>query len=716
MSLDIVRGFIKKIIPTKTLIQNLTEVFERNNYEGTLYLGYPLFASLDKKISLDALLISREFGLTTFIFPEKLDDIKNLKEKQDELYYQLEYNLKKSDNDNKLRKGRKLAFEPIIITLFPTNNIPVVENEYNFIVLEKIEETLNSLKQFDSSLYIILCEAIQKVSNIKPRKKRENVTKEESLGGKIKKIEKEIANLDHWQRKSAMEMPEGPQRIRGLAGSGKTIVLALKAAFLHWEHPNWKIAVTFYTRSLFQQYKFLIRQFYFDLSGEEPEWDNLNIMHAWGTNSEKGIYSSTALELGFTPYNYSSAVSKFGRKDTFNKICDELLTYFGLSNKSLFDAILIDEAQDMPSSFFKMAYNITTKEKRIIWAYDELQNLNDTAMPLLEEMFGKDENGNLKINLDSSQDEALRDIVLPICYRNPPWVLSMAHSLGFGIYRERLVQMFDDLKLWEQIGYRVKEGKLDYGSKVKLERKSEATPMYFNQLLSSNECVNSKVFNSVAEQYQWVAEEIKNNIENDELDPDDILVIFPDTYYSKSEYIELRQHLAAKGILSALSGVNTDKDTFKLTGNVICSSIHRAKGNEAPMVYVLNSDHCIEGVELIKLRNTLFTAITRSRGWVRICGVGSKMNLLEKEIQSCINNNFDLEFKVPTIEELKIIRKINRERTEKEIEEIKDTKNKVNEIMEKFGSGNIDIELVPELEALINMINKSKKSNSDDIK
>ena len=82
---------------------------------------------------------------------------------------------------------------------------------------------------------------------MKPKKKRKNVTKTNSKGAIIKQIEKEIANLDEWQKKAAFEIPEGPQRIRGLAGSGKTVVLALKAAYLHSQHPEWTIAITFYT-------------------------------------------------------------------------------------------------------------------------------------------------------------------------------------------------------------------------------------------------------------------------------------------------------------------------------------------------------------------------------------------------------------------------------------------------------------------------------------
>ena len=58
-----------------------------------------------------------------------------------------------------------------------------------------------------------------------------------------------------------IETVEGVQRIRGLAGSGKTVVLALKAAYLHAQHPEWKIAVTFNTRSLKGQLRQLINTF-----------------------------------------------------------------------------------------------------------------------------------------------------------------------------------------------------------------------------------------------------------------------------------------------------------------------------------------------------------------------------------------------------------------------------------------------------------------------
>ena len=81
-----------------------------------------------------------------------------------------------------------------------------------------------------------------------------------------------------------------------------------------------------------------------------------------------------------------------------------------------------------------------------------------------------------------------------------------------------------------------------------------------------------------------------------------------------------------------MAGVTQIVDIFKIPGYVSCSAIYRAKGNESPMVYIVNSNYCFEGFELIKLRNILFTAITRSRAWVRICGIGDDMKNLIQEV------------------------------------------------------------------------------------
>ncbi|MGL5715427.1 MAG: DEAD/DEAH box helicase [Paraclostridium sp.] len=704
MNLDIVRGKISKPEQTKQLIENVTNYMNNNNDEGTLYLGYPLSANRDSALTIDAMLVTVNKGMIAFIFGNSNDTENQLKENQDELYYHIDYYLKSYSS---LRKGRNLSFTPIVITVVP-NEISTIDEDYIICTEDKVVDEIEKSEGFNSDLFRKLCEILQKVSEIKPRKRRANVTSSQSYGGIMKKIEKEIANLDQWQKKAAFEIPEGPQRIRGLAGSGKTIVLALKAAYLHTQYPDMKIAITYYTRALYQQYVNLIEDFVKELSGELVDWDRLDIIHAWGSNSEKGVYSSIAKSVNIVPYNLTSAISKFGRENTFSKVCEELTNFIDDTFEPIYDAILIDEAQDMPSAFFRIIYKATKNPKRIVWAYDELQNLSDGEMPSLEDMFGIDENGSLNINIENQEDEAKRDIILPICYRNPPWTLALAHSLGFGIYHNNIIQMFESVNLWKEIGYTVTKGELEMDKSVTLSRKNSSTPEYFEELLNRDDSVITNVFNEKQKQYAWVAEQISKNITEDELDPDDILVIFPDTYYTKGDYREFEKYLMHKNIESILAGVNTDRDTFKVSGKITCSHIYRAKGNESPMVYIMNADFCATGLELAKLRNILFTSITRSRAWVRICGVGEKMNILNEEILKCIDHNYELEFKVPNPKELEQIRRVNRERTSEEKNNLVKAKTSVSDLIEQFERGELDPELIPEIQTLINIFNTRK--------
>lgn len=704
MAIDIVRGAIKNPEASRELVNAIIGI--QSGFNGTLFLGYPLMATSESIVTIDALFISKEKGLVAFIFDDGFD----CEEHQNQLYYQITNTLNSYES---LRKGRKLAVYPSIISFFSRMDIPSSHDEYKYANSENLKRELEAIDDFEIEYYEKLTEALQKISTLKPRKKRKNVKKETSKGSKIKYIEQQIANLDQWQKKAAYEIPEGPQRIRGLAGSGKTVVLALKAAYIHAQYPEWNIAVSYYTRSLYQQFRSMIVNFSKEYLKDEPDWTKLHILHAWGTYYEDGLYSIAARHGGFTPLSFENAKNKYGSNNAFSGICKEAVGFIGDKELGLYDAILIDEAQDLPSDFFKMCYQLLKQPKRIVFAYDELQNLGNRSMPTLTEMFGKDRNGNDLVVLENREESARQDIVLPICYRNTPWALSLAHSLGFGIYNKRvgIFQLFSDKGLWNDIGYYAASGELEAGKSVKLKRREDAAPSYFRELLNSKDAVMVKTFQSKQEQYKWVADEILKNVNEDELDPDDILVIFPQAYFAKSDYADFRKYLSINGIMSNLIGVGTDRDTFKVTGYVSCAHIYRAKGNEAPMVYVLNSDYCSNSVELRKVRNILFTAITRSRAWVRICGVGEEMKSLFEEAEECINNDYALEFIVPTDEELKKMNLIHRDRTEREVKNIIKASGMVRDLMEMMQRGDIDIDVIPEFSELASRLGLKQGDN-----
>lgn len=681
------------------VLDRIKQVVRQAEIKGTFYIGYPVMASADSSLTVDALLVSQTPGLVAFHLVEQGQDYREV---QDRLYYVLEANLSRHES---LRLGRNLGVPINVVSIFPEGDVPSDADErYLAASIDCLADVLRQARGVaEQTLYRTLSAAIQRVTTIKPIKKRANVAKDDSRGAILRKIEKEIANLDRWQKMAAIETPEGSQRIRGLAGSGKTVVLALKAAYLHTQHPDWRIVVTFHTRSLYQQFKDLIERFTLEHMGDKPDWQKLQIAHSWGASGQEGVYSIACNAIDLLPTNYLTAKSRYGSLRAFTGVCDELAAAIKGKQLDLYDAVLIDEAQDLPPSFFRIVDALTRQPKRIVWAYDELQNLSDAGMALPPDLFDR------QMALTNAPDAPHQDIILPVCYRNTPWALTLAHALGFGLFRDAgLVQHFDEPRMWEEVGYMEESGLLDAGHQVTLVRSPSSYPQFFSSLLSPADAVASRVFASRDEQYAWIAGEIATNIEQDELDPDDILIVLTEPIAQMPEYYELRRHLGSHGIQSNLAGITNDRDAFLQPGVVTVSGIYRAKGNEAPMVYVANADHCAAGHGLIRLRNILFTGITRSRAWVRLCGVGDRMALLQREIDQVIGNDFKLTFTVPTPEQLERIRRINRDRTTQERSQIKKAERSLEEVLDLLRQGVVSAEAMPQLQELIREVQKRK--------
>lgn len=670
-------------------IDDLVDYLSRLDAVGTLYIGYPMFDSGEDAILTDAMLITQEHGVVIFdlttLSEQNLDNIFTY---QDELYRGV---FQKFLSQKELLKRRELAFE--------INVISIRNDELEDSSFSKMEELLDKIISFDAlsePLFKQINATIQKTDVLKPLKKRSNVTREDSYGGVMKSIEKEIANLDSWQKKAAIESPDKPQRIRGLAGSGKTIILAMKAAYLHAYEKEKRIVVTFQSRTLYQQFKKLIERFYFDHKKDEPDYEFLTIQHSWG-GAEQGVYSEICNYLKYEPMNWYSAESKYGRDDAFKGICKELLDFIGDQEfEPIYDYVLIDEAQDFPEEFFKLIYKFTKEPKKIVWAYDELQNLGEHKMLPPEKLFGSKSSIPL-VTLQNSKDKPQQDVMLPICYRNPPWTLTLALAFGLGIYREEgLVRMFKEPLFWDNIGFETVGGRLIHGSGVTLQRAKDRTPDFFYDLINPEDAIVVNSFPTNEEQAQWVAQQIKDNIEKQELEPSDIMVIYPVPYTMAKQSAYLTYELRKLDIKCHIVGKDTSRDIISKEKSVSITHIHRAKGNEAAMVYVMNSQFYQGGYELGRKRNSLFTAITRTKAWLRICGVGNGMDVLIKEYDQVINQNYRLSFKYPKADEIDAMENTYGDKSEEQRDELATSFEEIKKIKIMLEKGELTLEDVPE--------------------
>lgn len=508
----------------------------------------------------------------------------------------------------------------------------------------------------------------------------ESYLPEGTKGEIYSKFKKRLYDLEIQQERIAKSIAPGPQRIRGIAGSGKTLLICQKAAYMHLRHPEWKIAISFFTQSLYDNIKSVLDMYIKAFTnGEESYAENSNLMvlHAWGGKYNNGLYREIARRNGckfWDANNVKNALGGFTPPDvSINYISKLLLEEKAGNLEEIFDAIFIDEGQDLvgdneykyegKQSFYYMAYKSLKpinsddgKElRRLIWAYDELQSLNDTKIPSSKEVLG-DTNlvtGTYKGGIRKSE-------IMRKCYRTPHQILTASHAIGMGLLRkEGMLTGYTTQRDWENIGYKVVKGDFrKEGNEIILERPIENSPNPISEIYKGN-CFEFEMYNTESEVFERLAANIKKDIEIEKLNPSrDILVVHLKELYDDN-YLELiGQALNSKGIkyyvpTCSISNIvrdhwqNKKPDKFWDDGSVTISSVVRAKGNEAPMVYVVGVEYIATKENNISLRNRLYTALTRAKCWVKLMGVGSYSlyNEIEKAIES--NGRFEFIYKKP---------------------------------------------------------------------
>lgn len=687
------------------------------SFEGTLYIGYPIIGTPRGPFLIDALLVLRDKGLVLFDLvegPELHRD--QCIVRQDEAFNKMQAKLLQYPS---LIHKRKLKAQIHTVTFAPVvSKFKLDDHHGGEYPLCNADTLVAEVKRFEGQapdVHEPLVAVIQAISTLRHGRKKRDPQKLQSRGSKLKALEDSIANLDMQQSRAVIETFDGVQRIRGLAGSGKTIVLALKAAYLHARHPDWDIAVTFHTRSLKSQFESLIRAFVLEQTNEEPDWEKVRILNAWGAPGGKdrsGVYFEFCKDHGVEYRDFSAARGLFGRGREFEGACDHALQRVQDVTPK-YHAMLVDEAQDFFPSFLLLCYKLLRESKQLVYAYDELQNLSLRFLPPMEKIFGNNVDGSPRVVLHPEEPgKPKQDIVLGTCYRNSRPILSTAHAIGFGIYRDGgLVQIFEDSSLWSDVGYKIAHGDLTDGKSVELTRTTESSPEFLEAHSAIDDLISFDVFDTEEDQTARVVKEIVQNLQDDELLPEDIMVINPDPLTTRDAVSEARSRLWQSGVNSNLAGVTDSTDVFTEPGKVTFTGIFRAKGNEAGMVYIINAQDCFTASllhNIASVRNRLFTAITRSKAWVRVFGIGPNMEALKNEFEKVKAAGFALRFTYPTEEERKRITIINRDMSTAEKEQLENNQRTIEAFTASLESGKTRIEDYPEsvIETLRSHLNK----------
>lgn len=684
---------IKKKEVAEYFVQALDNNFP--DLTGELYLGYPIYIDeiANTKTCIDMALICK---IGVYIFNILTEPVTDYGEIQDDIYAKVESKFKKQKF---LFKQRKLIFDFYAVTY----TLVDIKEQEGYILVKSVDQMINFIKEtsnkeeFSDDKYTKILSGLQEAYGINTRIERRNV-KEGTKAYAINQMASLIEKYDRQQMDAILSDTTGIQRIRGMAGSGKTIILARKAVELHTAHPEWTIVVTYSTRSLREQLETLIGRFYASKNdGAKYNKDKLRIMQSWGSASSTGVYYEVCIRHGVSPYNVNEAKAKFGKHaNLFSRMCEELLTSIRVFQK-MYDCILIDEAQDFDKNYLKLCLKILGKEQRLVYAYDELQKLNEEAMPNPEQIFGR--------NVE-------HDTPLTVCYRNQGNAIVTAHAIGMGLYRkEGLLQLPSSSSVWEAIGY-VTDTPIQEGKEAILYRTIETSPELLK--VDKDEVIKFSCYDNATDMNKALLNMIKEDLDEQQLLPRDIMIIDMDTYdynrnfmHLKNIQLDTNSEAAYDDALEYHDDLEIYKYNFHIAGaanpedffrndSIVYSSVRRAKGNETFMVYIVNAQKCVNSLQRRSDRNGLFTAITRSKGWVRVLGYGEDMQTLNDEFKAIKEHDYKLYFsEYPDKNKLKQIFLNNKDVAGKDIKVIDTTKALIDKLTE---DGNVTkLQLMQEL-------------------
>ena len=608
---------------TQAAIENIIMILESSGYSGDIYCGYPIINENGRKDFLKAIIL-----LKSGIYLLYENDIEEKVFSNSLIYYLAQ--------DSSL-VDITLNFKEYVKLLNTSTELSVDTFEGNDILSD---ETLLKVNR-----------AIQQSFNLTKTDKRET-SSEATLGSLIKKRNNYIGKYDETQFNMVHSTIDSHQRIRGLAGSGKTILMLKKMAYLHFQEPDLKIAFIFYTTSLRSSMIKMFTDFYKDYDRyNEPNFENIKIFHSWGGKGSRGFYSDICEQTDSEYFNYGEAVEKSGGEDPFEFVCKNLHEELKkqMDYKGTYDYIFIDEAQDFGINFFHLALETLKRDVRtgyLIYAYDELQSLRaQVSIPSKVDIFG--------------ESSRCKDINLDISYRAPKEILTTAHAIGLGVYRKvddssetSLVNFVDETTLLD-MGYKNIGQDFKAGNYITLERTKENNTGI--EIDAPIHVIGKSLQNNI------VAAEVLRLLKEEDVKPSDIMLIDMDGNNLTKNYNQfslifdkmLYNTGLNKNVHIKLVSGKTPSMTKSET-SIIYTTVFRAKGNEANLVYLINCNKIQTSNRNSTYRNEIFTAMTRAK--VKVWLYGETVDFLKDEIEATREHDYKLEFIYPTEQQKESIR------------------------------------------------------------
>jgi superfamily I DNA and RNA helicase len=414
------------------------------------------------------------------------------------------------------------------------------------------------------------------------------------------------------QELSRQEIGTTPRLIRGVAGSGKTVVLANQVARLlnraytkpkHMfeEEPPLRLAVVCFNRSLVPFIRSRIETAYFQQTQEPLPEDLLLVTHLNGL-----AYALSAENGG--PLTYLSMYQSERTQQYIVQLESLSAEHPDQYDAILFDAIFVDEGQDCMPEEYQLLLSLlrphpSTGEKPLLIFYDDAQNIYARQRPNWSQI-GVEVKGG-------------RSRVMKQGFRNPREVIELGFNVLLGSQADPDLRV--QTRTYADLDYLKKADLVtDLGDHIKINFAVRSNAYWKPRLHS---------FSSREEEKAWLVSEVQRLLNEEHVRPEDILILF----HKKAQFQDLPDLLLAacpelEGILLPYDTNQKDRYIFA-PSHLTLSTTHSAKGYDAPVVFVV-------GTDLFQLDNegraSFYVGVTRAKLVLYLSGLDEAETLLQE--------------------------------------------------------------------------------------
>lgn len=436
------------------------------------------------------------------------------------------------------------------------------------------------------------------------------------LGAVIDQFNAQERYLSAEQKQLAQVTVGGfPRLIRGVAGSGKTILLAEQVARYLYRHlPSFEsmalpeadltVAVVCFNQTLVEFLRRKVQTAYkmWTLTEAVPV-RLLLITHLnelmWMLCKHRGwpltyLAIKDVADPAARAQQYRAQIATFAQQEParYQQLC--------------FDVLFVDEGQDFDPEEYKLLLDLIktdpqTGDKSLLIFYDDAQNVYGRPRPVWS---------SVGINVRGERSRVMRR-----CFRNTRQIVELAFNVLLGTQAPATVKV--QTKTFADLAY-LREQQLieeaEHYCKVWFAEREGALPQV-------------KSFRSYGAEITWVAQEIVRLIQAEAVRPEDILVLFcqPAVVNLHSLKAQLQQALPGQKFIEPF-GKSADKHSYIFRpGALTLSTIYGAKGYDAPVVFVIGADRFATDTQG---RAAFYVGATRAKLLLYITGVEHGQSLL----------------------------------------------------------------------------------------